>query len=278
MTLSIDQISTDNGTMQREPSTQSQQGLRDGRGVPAPAGHNPWHVNVHPAERLASVLVGGVLVGRVIAQPSPLRMLGALGGVMLLGRGVTGHCYGYSAMNYSTAHSRDPASPDVYFNKAIHLESAVTIARPAHELYAYWRQFSNLPSFMEGLESVTPLDETGKRTHWIAKAPAGTVVQWEAEIVAEETDRLIAWRSLGNADVDNAGSVRFLDAPGNRGTEVRVVIDYVPPGGILGKVVAKLFGRDPQSQVHEDLRRFKQLMEAGELPTVLGQPQGGPCR
>jgi uncharacterized membrane protein len=127
---------------------------------------------------------------------------------------------------------------------------------------------------MRHLESVTSLDSDCRRTRWVAKGPAGISIQWEAEVINEEPDRLIAWRSLGGSEVDNAGSVRFIDAPGDRGTIVRVNIDYIPPAGRVGSWVAKLFGKDADQMIRDDLRRFKQLMETGEIPTTEGQPNG----
>jgi uncharacterized membrane protein len=146
------------------------------------------------------------------------------------------------------------------------------VNRPAAELYRYWRNFENLPKFMDHLESVRTTGE--KRSHWVAKAPAGTTVEWDAEIINEKENELIAWRSLENADVDNAGSVRFQEAPAGRGTEVRVSLEYDPPGGMVGAAIAKLFGEAPDQQIQEDLRRFKQVMEAGERATTEGQASG----
>jgi uncharacterized membrane protein len=157
-------------------------------------------------------------------------------------------------------------------SKAIRVEHAVTIDRPRAELYAYWRQLENLPRIMRHLESVTVLDE--KRSRWKAKAPAGQTVEWDAVINHEEQNSRIGWKSEGNATVPNAGSVRFSDAPGGRGTEVHVTLEYDPPGGRLGQLVAKLFGEEPDAQVREDLRRFKAIMEAGEAPTSDMRPTG----
>ena len=148
----------------------------------------------------------------------------------------------------------------------------VTIGRSPEELYKFWRDFQNLPRFMKHLESVQVMDE--KRSHWIVKAPAGTTVEWDAEITEDRPNELITWRSLEGADVDNTGSVRFERAPGARGTVVRVDIQYNPPGGKLGSLVAKLFGEEPGQQIQEDLYRFKQLMETGEVATTEGQPSG----
>src|SRR5262249_45397588 len=139
-------------------------------------------------------------------------------------------------------------------------------------LYGFWRNFSNLPRFMKHLESVTETNDG--RSHWVAKAPAGMTVEWDAEIINEEENELIAWRSLEGATVPNAGSVRFERAPGNRGSVVRVSLSYEPPGGVLGSKIAKLFGGEPEQQVEEDLRRFKQLMEAGEIASTDVQPSG----
>jgi uncharacterized membrane protein len=144
----------------------------------------------------------------------------------------------------------------------VKVERAITIDRPAHELYAFWRDFENLPRFMEHLESVTVIDAT--RSHWIARAPVGQRVEWDAEIHNEVPDELIAWRSLPGSEIANAGSVHFTPAGG--GTEVRVVLSYEPPAGRLGDAVARLFGEAPAQQVQDDLRRFKQVMEAGEVP------------
>jgi uncharacterized membrane protein len=140
------------------------------------------------------------------------------------------------------------------------------IDRRADELYAFWRDFENLPRFMEHLESVTVL--TPQRSRWTARGPAGTRVSWEAEIHNEIPDQLIAWRSLPGADAPNAGSVHFTPLAGGASTEVRVVLSYEPPAGRLGAAVAKLFGEEPHQQVDEDLRRFKQVMESREIAVL----------
>jgi uncharacterized membrane protein len=125
---------------------------------------------------------------------------------------------------------------------------------------------------MDHLVSVSQLDS--RRSRWVAKAPAGRTVEWDAEIINEITGELIAWRTVEGADVVSAGSVRFTPAPGGRGTEVRVRLQYDPPAGKIGATVAWLLGHDPAATIREDLRRFKQLMEAGEVPTIEGQPRG----
>jgi len=122
------------------------------------------------------------------------------------------------------------------------------------------------------VKSVKVTDE--KKSHWVVDGPAGKDVEWDAEVINDEPNTLVAWRSLAGATVDNAGSVRFVPGPEGRGTEVRVVIDYIPPAGRVGNWVAKLFGKNPASEIREDLRRFKRLMETGEVPTTEGQPRG----
>jgi uncharacterized membrane protein len=148
--------------------------------------------------------------------------------------------------------------------RSVRVEQVTTINKPIEQVYGFWRNFGNLPRFMRHLVSVEQLD--GRRSRWRAKAPAGMTVEWEAEIVQERENEWIAWRSLENSTVENSGSVRFSRAPGARGTELRVQLQYSPPAGALGRGVAWLFGEEPNQQVAEDLHRFKQLMETGEIP------------
>ncbi|MGK4008112.1 SRPBCC family protein [Sorangium sp. So ce1036] len=155
---------------------------------------------------------------------------------------------------------------------ATRVSRGVTIARPADELYRFFRDFENLPRFMEHLTRVEVIDD--RRSRWTARAPGGGSVSWRAEILEDRENELIAWRSREPADIENAGAVRFTPAPGGRGTEVHVTLDYGAPAGALGRVVAKVFGEEPDQQLGDDLRRFKQLMEAGEIPTIEGQPSG----
>ena len=148
------------------------------------------------------------------------------------------------------------------------VERAITINRPIEEVYGFWKGYANLPRFMRHLVSVETLGEN--HTRWTAKGPAGTTVSWDAETIVDRDNEWIAWRSLENADVEHRGSVRFERAPANRGTEVRVHLEYRPPAGALGRGIAWLFGEEPSQQIHEDLRRFKQLMETGEVPLTEG--------
>ena len=153
-------------------------------------------------------------------------------------------------------------------------ESSVTINRAPADLYRFWRDFQNLPRFMPHLSSVRV--DTARQSHWVAQGPAGITVEWDAEVTDDRPDALIVWRSLAGANEGQTGSVRFEEAPGGRGTFVRVCMEYHPPGGALGTVVATLFGEEPGQHIHEGLRRFKQLMEAGETATTAGQPSARP--
>lgn len=143
---------------------------------------------------------------------------------------------------------------------------SVTINRPRTELYAFFRDFRNLPSFMDNVERIDILDD--KRSHWVVKAPAGRHVEWDAVVTEEQDATLIAWQSEPGADVENSGRVEFRDAQGDRGTIVTATMLYDPPAGVIGKVIAKLFQREPAIQARRDLRRFKQLMETGEVATA----------
>jgi uncharacterized membrane protein len=160
---------------------------------------------------------------------------------------------------------KDRVSPvaSVGRGEGIKVEESVTINRPVLEVYRFWRNFENLPRFMDHLESVTVVNDT--HSHWVAKGPAGTRVEWDAVIHNEVDDELIAWRSLPGSEVNNAGSVHFTPTPDGTGTDVRVVLSYEPPAGKLGAVVARLLGEEPSKQVADDLRRFKQVMDSGDI-------------
>lgn len=158
----------------------------------------------------------------------------------------------------------------------VRVERTVTVNRPIEAVYRFWRNFENFPRFMRHVESVQDLGNG--RTRWRAKAPAGLTVKWDAEILQERENEWIAWRSVEGSQVENSGSVRFSPAPGARGTEVRVQLEYHPPAGTFGRVLAYLFGEEPDQQVKDDLRRFKQLMEAGEIPISDGPALRRPAR
>ncbi len=220
-------------------------------------------INVGQTERWISAVGGGALALYGITRGSLGGIALALVGAALVQRGYSGHCNLYEAIGYSTgggASLRNSENVSVPAERGTKVEKSVTINRPAPELYSFWRNFENLPLFMNHLESVRSIG--GERTHWVAKAPAGTTVEWDAEVYNEKRDELIAWRTLEGSQVSSAGSVRFEPAP-DGGTVVRVTLKYDPPGGKLGSFVARLFGENPEQQIEEDLGRFKELMETG---------------
>ena len=246
--------------------------------VIAPGNSGGRGVNVGQTERLASTIGGGALAIYGLTRGSFGGIVMALVGGALIYRGASGHCDIYSATGINTAggesagegESKNPVI-SVAADLGIKVEKSVTINKSPAELYSYWRRFENLPRFMNHLESVTT---TGNRSHWVAKAPAGTSVEWDAEIYNEKENELIAWRSLEGSQVDNAGSVHFEPATGGRGTILRVSLKYDPPGGALGAAVARLFGENPDQQIEEDLERFKQVMETDGTANTGGQSSG----
>ncbi len=159
------------------------------------------------------------------------------------------------------------SSPTPKDSSVVH--KSIAIRRPLDELYFIWRDFENLPRIMKHLESVTT--SQGRRSHWIAKSVGGIALEWDAEIVDELPGELISWRSLDGSDVENEGSVQFRELSGDKGVEITVSLRYSPPGGKLSIAFAKLFGRDAAAEIEEDLARFKQFMEAGEVASVDGQ-------
>lgn len=227
--------------------------------------------NVGTVERILSALGGGALVGYAIKSRSKSGVVVGLIGAGLLYRGATGQCEAYRTLGINTAEkSGGAAREDVA--RDVHVEKSVTINSSPQDLYRFWRNFENLPRFMENLESVTECDDN--TSHWVARGPGGTKVEWDAEIYNEKENELIAWRSLPGSDITNAGSVHFEAAPGGRGTYVRVVLNYNPPGGKAAALFAKLFGQEPGQLVEHNLKRLKQYIETGEIPTTEGQPSG----
>jgi uncharacterized membrane protein len=214
----------------------------------------PPVTTMREAERWGSAMSGGALLVYGLKRRS-------LGGALL---SVVG-----GGLVYRAALGRGPSLTRVAGPR---VDRCVTINRPVDEVYRFWRNFENLPRFMHHLLSVTVYDE--RCSHWVARAPAGRTVEWDAEIVDEAVNERIGWRAVANADVEHAGTVTFSPAPGDRGTEVRVMLHYAPPAGRLGTALATVFGEAPAQQIGRDLRTFKQVMEAGETPSVARQPHG----
>jgi uncharacterized membrane protein len=223
------------------------------------------NTNVGNSERIVSAVAGGALLAYGIKRRDTVGVLLSLVGGGLAFRGATGHCNVYEQLN------RNTANPEAARATRIHVQKSVTINKSAAELYAFWSNFENLPQFMNHLESVTTTGE--KTSHWKAKAPLGTTVEWDAEVTSEVENEKIGWKSAEIADVPNSGVVEFNETK-NRGTEVRVTLTYEPPAGKIGALIAKLFGEEPSQQVADDLRRFKRLMETGLIMKVEGQPSG----
>jgi uncharacterized membrane protein len=226
--------------------------------------------NVSSGERWLALGVGGALsvLGFDGRGPS---LLSSLAGGYLLYRAATGNCLLYQALGVSTSDST-AENTAVAAGHGSRVDHAITVMKPAAEVYRFWRDFENLPRFMTHLEDVDTTSD-GK-SHWVARGPLGMRFEWDAEIVTDKPNELIAWRSLDGSDVDTAGSVRFRELPHGRGTEVRVELKYDPPAGKVGTLLAKLFGQSPEAEIKADMRRFKQLLEAGEIPSVKGQPHG----
>jgi uncharacterized membrane protein len=225
------------------------------------SGYRGSLVNVGTVERILSGVAGVALIGFSM-QRRRLRPFLLPMGTGLIARAVTGRCAVSRALGRNTADGADRTSPvaSVHRGQGIKVEETIFIERSPEELYAFWRNFENLPRFMEHLEAVSVLDE--RRSHWVAKGPAGSSIEWDAEIHNEIEGELIAWRSLPGSEVNNAGSVHFRSA-GDGLTEVRVVLSYEPPAGRVGAAVAKLFGEEPSQQVADDLDRFREVMESG---------------
>ena len=154
----------------------------------------------------------------------------------------------------------------------VRVHKSVTIKRPPETVYQFWRQLENLPRFMYHLQEVRATGD--RRSHWVAKAPAGQEVEWDAEIVEERPNEALAWRTLPGSDIQHEGSVRFKPAPADRGTEVEVQLLYDAPGGSAGALIATLFGEEPTQQIRDDLRRLKQVMETGEVLLSDGSLEG----
>lgn len=215
--------------------------------------------NISGVEKWTSIAAGAGLALYGVSRLKRNGWLWAGLGGLLLRRGITAHCDIYDAMGINTAWSDTRAA--LGGSRGVNVLESVTIDRSIAELYRFWRNLENLPRFMHHLVSVEKITDSISR--WRAKGPAGTTVEWEAEIYNEVPDKLIAWRSLGDSTVISAGSVNFDAAGPGGGTRVTVHLQYSPPGGKLGAKVAKLFGADAETEIRADLIRFKHLLEAG---------------
>ncbi len=219
-------------------------------------------VNLTQNERLASLIAGGALMFWGVRKGSFPGLVSIASGAALAYRGATGHCQLYEAlgMHSGQSYGRNVSIP---YGQGVHIDQTITVDKPREELYRFWRNLENLPKFMHNLEKVTEIDN--KHSHWVVNAPVGTSIQWKAEIISEKENELIGWRSLPESDIANAGSVHFASTPDGKGTIVKVMLQYDPPGGRLASFAAKVVGQDPEKQVAADLQRLKQLMETGAI-------------
>jgi uncharacterized membrane protein len=229
----------------------------DARDVAARSGRN-----ISDVEKWLSIAAG---TGLALYGLSRLKrngwMMAGLGG-LLLRRGITQHCDVYEALGMNTAASADDTRAALGGSRGVNVLESVTINRSLEELYRFWRNLEHLPQFMRHLESVDKVTDTISR--WKAKGPAGTTVEWEAEVYNEVPNKLIAWRSLEGSDVVSAGSVNFDRAASGMATRVTVHLQYSPPMGKVGAAVARLFGADAETEIRDDLQRFKQQIETGQ--------------
>jgi uncharacterized membrane protein len=217
--------------------------------------------------------------GIMLASGAPLLMFGitkrgvagtvaALAGSGLMYEGMTGKLRQLAGRG---AKSRKGRATSVEHGQGVKVKVSVTIDRPRDEIYRYWRDFENLARFMNDVESIEVRDD--KTSHWKVIGPMEQRLEWDAEIISDVENEMISWRSIGSVDdVRNAGSVWFKPAPGGRGTSVETEINYQPPGGKITALASRMLPKDPKRMARDNLRRFKQLMEIGEIITTEGQP------
>ena len=209
--------------------------------------------------RLLYGLAGGALLIFGISRRSRLGGPLALVGADLLSYGATGH-HLYEALGITGGHAGRKAGTRIPHQLGVQVQRSIHVNAPTEKAYEFVRDLENLPRFLEHVKNVSKTDE--KRSHWVVKAPAGTQVEWDAEIINDLPGELIAWRSVNNPDIDSAGSIRFQRAVRQPGTMIRVSMQYLPPAGILGATVAKLFGEEPEQQLKDDLGRLKMALES----------------
>lgn len=226
--------------------------------------------NVGTLERVASAAGGALLLVLGLGRRSLGGIsLAATGGALLF-RGVTGFCPVNAAVGRD---STEAAGAEPRDRSTLEIQTTVTVQKPRADVYAFWRRLENLPAFMEHIEDVRQTNE--RLSHWAAVVPkTDRRIEWDAELQAIEENRRLSWRSVEGSEIENAGEVRLEDAPGGRGTEVHVRISYRPPAGAAGHAVARLLNPAFEQMVKEDIRRFKNVIEAGETPTTAGQPAG----
>lgn len=217
-------------------------------------------INVEEGERMLSAVMGSLLLYRAFKKGGIIK---ALTGGYLLFRGATGYCPAYEALEDKGV---------VIKSRNINIKTSVTVKKPRHEVYDFWRKLENLPLFMKHIKSVEMQAE--KVTEWKARIPGGLgSISWKTEIVEDQPNERIGWSSLPGSTIENAGNIHFRDA-GKFGTEVHAVISYHAPAGKAGETLARLFTPAFEAVVREDIKNFKRYLESGEIPTIEGQPSG----
>jgi uncharacterized membrane protein len=226
-----------------------------------------WHskhaVNMARWDRAFSIVGGGLVAGSGIAKGWN-GLPRALFGAALIERGLSGHSLLYEVFGVRTAPlGQGAATTSVPYELGLRVDRSITINLPRPEVFRFFR---NLPNFSRFLRHVRSVTETANgRSHWVVYGPASRVFEWDASLHNYRENELIAWRTLPGSDVDHAGSVLFRDAPGWRGTEIRIELQYNPPAGAVGALISALWGEEPEQQLEEDLRRLKQILEVGEV-------------
>jgi len=234
-------------------------------GVAHPREEGPTtRINMGKGERIASILGGAALALAAVAKRGRVGLGLAMAAGSLLVRGVTGSSLLMRLLGKNRALVSSTGAAAVPHEQGIRVEDSILIERSAGELYHFWRNFTNLPQFMPHLKSVEVYE--GNRSHWTVEGPAGTTVQWDAEVINDQPNELIAWRTVEGSVVDHAGTVRFRPTPDGSATMVEVVFEYAPAGGAVGAAVVRLFGRAPEKQVRESLERLKAVFSGGASP------------
>jgi len=218
-------------------------------------------------ERLLSTAAGGLLLLYGLRGPAPLRLVLAAAGLGLLYQGAAGR---------NVVESIRTGQPLIAEPTGLRVKKSVTVNRTPAEVYEFWRNLENLPRFMTHVRSVQR--HGGGRSHWVVSGPRGTVLKFDAQITVDRPNEMIAWQTLPGARIHHRGYVKFLPAPGERGVEVHVALEYEPPGGGAGKLLGGLLGTVTEQHIQEQIRNFKQIMEAGEPPTTRGQTSDRACR
>ena len=217
--------------------------------------------NMSEAERWLSIAAGLGLAGYGLSKQKGFAGWALVGfGALLVRRGASGHCHTYELFGINTAGTGQDTRRALGGRSGVVVDESVTINQPIETLYRFWRNLENLPQFMRHLDSVERITDTLSR--WRAKGPGNTVVEWNAEIINEVPNKVIGWQSLEGSDVVSAGSVNFDDQGQGRGTRVRVRLQYNPPGGKVGAAIVRLLGRDPATEIREDLLQFKHMVES----------------